>query len=112
MWNSFQCIRIPDEIAGECAKWFYEDAAFRDIYRRNVEENKYDDSFFYDFICEAHLDMTVLNLVPSIVEHGDCLTGGSVINGDRIIWARSSWWEDDEAFRRAQDIVKELRPDG
>lgn len=112
MWNSFQCIRIPDEIAGECAKWFYEDAAFRDIYRRNVEENKYDDSFFYDFICEAHMDMTVLNLVPSIVDHGDCLTGGSVINGDRTIWARSSWWEDDEAFRRAQDIVKELRPDG
>lgn len=112
MWHSFQCIRIPDKIAGECAAWFFEDAAYREVYRQNVEENKYDDSFWYDFMCEKHLDMRVLNLEPNIAEHGDGLLGGSVINQEREVWARSSYWNDDEAFKRAQDKVKELRPNG
>ena len=98
MWNSFQCIRIPDEIAGECAEWFFTDACWRDSYAGEVRDNKCDDSLFYDFICERHLDKFVYNLAPSIVDHVDFLLGGSIVNKWRGHFARGDLWEDDAAF--------------
>lgn len=103
MWNSFQCIRIPDKIAGECAAWFFEDAAWRDTYKEAVEKNKMDDSLFYDFICEQHTEDHVLNLKPSIVDHVDFLIGGSVINKHRDHYARGDLWEDHEAFENLKN---------
>ena len=98
MWNSFQCIRIPDEWAKECAEWFFTDAMWRDSYKGEVRDNKCDDSLYYDFVCECHLEETVLNLNPSIVEHIDFLIGGSVVNKWRGHPARGDLWVDDEAF--------------
>ena len=98
MFNSFQCIRIPDKIAGECAEWFFTDAAYREQYKEQVEINKCDDSFWYDFYVECHTEDYVMNLKPSIVDHVDFLIGGSVINKWRGHYARGDLWEDDEAY--------------
>lgn len=106
MWNSFQCIRIPDDIAGECAEWFFFDASWRDNYQEQVAANKYDDSIFMDFITECHLDMNVRNLKPNIVDHIDFLLGGSVINHNRKYEPRSELWEDEEAFNRMKDKLE------
>lgn len=100
MWNSFQCLRIPDKYIAECAEWFFTDAAYRDQYKEMVERNKYDDSFWYDFFTECHLDETVRNLKPSIVEHIDFLIGGSVINKERSMTSRGDLWQDEEAYER------------
>ena len=97
-WNSFQCVRIPDKYIAECAEWFFTDAAYRDTYRETVESKKCDDSMWYDFLTECHLEETVLNLNPSIVDHVDFLLGGSVINKWRGHYARGDLWEDEEAF--------------
>lgn len=101
LWYSFQCIRIPNELAGECAEWFFNDAAWRDNYRQWVIEKKNDDSFFYDFVQETQEDLRVTNLRPNIVEHVDYLIGGSMVNRWRGYWARSAYWEE-------EDLVEEL----
>lgn len=103
MWQSFQCIRIPDSIIGECARWFYNDAINREIYREKVEKNKYDDYLFRDFLRERHGNEFVLNLSPSIVDHVDFLLGGSVINKWRGHYARGDLWEDQEAYEKLRE---------
>lgn len=103
MWQSFQCIRIPDEIAGECAEWFFTDAINREEYREKVERNKYDDYLFRDFIRERHGNEYVMNISPSIVDHIDFLIGGSVINKWRGHFARGDLWEDNEAYEKMKE---------
>lgn len=98
MWQSFQCIRIPDNIAGECAEWFFTDAMHREEYAEKVEKNKYDDYLFQAFIRERYKGLFVMNIAPSIVDHIDFLLGGSVINKWRGYYARGDLWEDDIAF--------------
>ena len=104
LWNSFQCIRIPDNIAGECAEWFFSDAAYRDVYRRWIEHKNGDDTLFYDFIMETYAaDILIRNLNPNIVEHVDYLIGGSVINKQRGYAARSDLWVDRVAVEKLED---------
>ena len=98
LWNSFQCLRIPDDIAGGCADWFFNDAIYQDIYKQAVETNKMDDTLFHDWYTNAHADVYVTNLSPSIVEHVDHLIGGSVINRWRVESARGDLWDDDDAY--------------
>ena len=103
MWNSFQCIRIPNELAHECAGWFYTDAINRQgEYQRYVIEKKYDDTFWRDFMDERHPDMSVYNLAPNVVDHVDYIIGGSVINTGRMKEQyRAEFWED-------EDLTEEL----
>lgn len=103
MWNSFQCIRIPDSIVGEFVEWFYSEAAKREEYQDKIRANKYDDWFFNEFIQERHQEDTVMNLKPSIVDHIDFLLGGSVINKWRGHFARGDLWEDKVAFENLKD---------
>ena len=102
-WNSFQCVRIPDKYIAECAEWFFTDAAFRDTYKEIVEKNTCDDSMWYDFLVERHLEEYVTNLKPSIVDHVDFLIGGSVINKWRGHYARADFWEDEETFEKLKE---------
>lgn len=106
LWNSFQCIRIPDDIAGGCAEWFFNDAMFRDAYEPAVRVNKMDDSVFYDYIQEVHGDMMVTNLAPSLVDHVDFLIGGSVINSNRDHEARSDEWADESIITELEDRLR------
>ena len=103
MWQSFQCVRIPDEIAGECAEWFFTDARNREEFDEKVRLNKYDDFLFREFIRERHKDEYAMNISPSIVDHIDFLLGGSVINKWRGHYARGDLWEDNEAYEKLKD---------
>lgn len=103
MWNSFPCIHIPDEYARDMAEWFYTDAAFRDTYRDNVRLNRGDDSMWFDWVMECHLEDEVRNLSPCIVDHIDFLIGGSVTNYERGFQTRATLWDDEEAFERIRD---------
>lgn len=95
MWNSFPCIRIPNEIAGECAEWFYTDARYRPELQKWVSTGKKDDTLWHEFFRERHAEDFVTNVKPSLAEHIDWLIGGSVINKWRGFIARSKFWEDE-----------------
>ena len=102
MWYSFQCIRIPNELAGECAAWFFDDAMHRTRYARHVFERKHDDYLWREFLLERHRDLWVTNLAPNLVDHIDHLIGGTLINQQRRLQInRSAFFED-------QDLVEEL----
>ena len=102
MWYSFQCIRIPNELAGECADWFFNDAIHRSKYSQHVYERKHDDWLWREFLLERHRDGWVTNLAPNLVDHVDFLIGGTLINQQRNLQInRAAFFED-------RDLVKEL----
>ena len=80
MWWSFPCIYIPNELARECAKWFYTEARKNPKYEFYLKSGKYDDYFFLEFLKERYPKYQVLNLKPCLVDHVDYLIGGSVVN--------------------------------
>lgn len=95
MWWSFPCIRIPDEIAFECAEWFYNWAYRRNEYHEYISAGKYDDYLFLEFLKLRHGDIQVLNLAPNLVDHIDYLIGGSAINRDRgTVLSRTAFWKE------------------
>lgn len=107
MWYSFQCIRIPDALAGEFADWAETDAVYRPQYQGLAREGKGDDSFFRDFILERHRDLWLTNLAPNLVDHIDYLIGGTLVNHARIIQInRSSCWEDENLVRELEEALK------
>ena len=114
-WYSFQCIRIPDRLAGECALWFFRDASKRQNpkYRNRVLRKKHDDDFFRFFLEEKHPEMTVWNLVPNIVEHIDFLIGGTLVNKDRKDNInRVAYWEDDSLLDALWKKLQERNQNG
>lgn len=102
MWNSFPCIRIPNDIAKEFVDWFFNDARYRENYKDWLNSNKHDDGFWHDFITEVHYDDRVINLKPSIVDHVDYLIGGSVVNKWRGYFTRATFWEDEESVNELE----------
>lgn len=96
MWHSFQCVRIPDAYARECAEWFFTDARYRYIFSKWAESGKMDDSFFWSFMEDRHPGDLVLNLAPCLVDHIDWAIGGSAINDFRGYIVRAHYWEDEE----------------
>lgn len=104
-WHSFQCVRIPDPWARECAEWFEEAQTFPE-FRWMTETGKMDDAFFAEFINERHPTETVYNAKPCLVEHVDVLMGGSVCNQWRGFWARAHWFEDEDLVQNLRDALK------
>ena len=101
MWWSFPCIYIPNNLARECANWYYDEARWKGIYSWMVGTKKYDDYFFMDFLSIKHPDQKILNLKPCLVDHIDYLIGGTTINDQRKRIVRAKWFED-------PDLVDEL----
>jgi len=102
MWWSFPCIHIPNNLARECVHWVYEVARYKSIYSWMIMANKYDDTFFKEFLKKVHPSIKVLNLKPNLVDHVDYLLGGSIINEERKNKnVRAVWFED-------LDLVEEL----
>lgn len=93
-WHSFQCIRIPDPLARECAEWFSTDAPTDPELRDIISIGLFDDFFFSVFMDRRHPQTTVTNAKPCLVEHVDRLIGGSVINEWRGHWVRAHWFAD------------------
>ena len=104
IWWSFQCICIPNDLAGEFSKWFYDDCRFRESesVQSRVESGKHDDWFFKKFLRECHPYIVVNNLRPNLVEHIDYLIGGSEVNKERTRDMTATWFRD-------KDLVEELR---
>ena len=101
-WHSFQCVRIPDSWARECAEWFYAEGRSDPDLRHLAALNRFDDYFFREFCQRRHGGDTAINARPCLVEHVDMLIGGSVINEWRGYWVRAALWDDEE-------LVDELR---
>lgn len=109
-WYSFQCIRIPDNIALECAVWFFTDACKRPQpqYRNRVLRKKHDDDFFRFFMTEKHPGMRCINLKPNIVDHVDYLIGGTLINEERERKVnRAAYFEDDDLVEKLYQRLQE-----
>lgn len=105
-WHSFQCVRIPDAWARECAEWVRSGAWEAETSNPELhvlaEVGKGDDTFFREFLLCRHGDATVVNLKPNLVEHVDLWIGGSVL----------SQWRDFRPTAQAfpdPDLVDELR---
>ena len=109
-WHSFQCVRIPDAWARECAEW-----VLGEHWRQTSpmpelpilwELNKGDDSFFHEFIQCRHGDAIVENVRPNLVEHVDWLIGGSFLQPWRGYLARAEYWDDEELVNSLHDRLR------
>ena len=97
VWHSFQCVRIPDEYARECAAWY-----FSGDWRQDADPDLFaledlgqgDDSFFRAFLQTRHGRERFTNAAPNLVEHVDWLIGGSILSPWRGLLARSALWND------------------
>ena len=105
MFNSFPCIRIPNDIAAEFVEWFKTDARYRPNYQSWVRSGIHDDGFWHDFYVEQHPTDFVWNIAPAMVEHVDWLIGGSVANMWRGYVCRATWWEDEDLL---QNLIQKL----
>ena len=109
VWHSFQCIRIPDEYARECAEWYFSGAwkadADPDLFALK-DLNQGDDSFFRAFLQTRHGRERFTNVAPNLVDHVDWLIGGSVLSPWRAFVARSALWDD---HGELEDLKREIR---
>ena len=104
-WHSFQCVRIPNAYARDCAEWFFS-GRWRELEDPQLdvlfEDNRGDDSFFRAWLQETRPAEAVLNVRPCLVEHVDLWIGGSALHQWRDYTARAYWFDD-------KDLVDELR---
>ena len=105
-WHSFQCIRIPDEYARECAAWFDGPGRTSGFYPLWIRSGKMDDDMFRTFLLDRHGRETVENLKPNLVEHVDWIIGGSILSPWRGYIARAHFWDDEDLVRELKESVK------
>lgn len=106
MWNSFQCVRIPNAIARECVEWFRSEGKTVGTLLPVILANKGDDTIFHEFFESRHGRETALNLKPCLVNHVDYLIGGSVVNEWRGYFVQAEFWEDEDLL---QDLKARLK---
>lgn len=104
-WHSFQCIRIPNEIARECAEWFFsgewKNSGVAELFALYAL-GQGDDTFFRAFAQIYHGHETMTNVKPNLVNHVDWIIGGSILSPWRGFIAEAHYWDDD-------DLLTELR---
>lgn len=105
-WHSFQCVRIPDAYARECAAWLNGDGKKHDSYPLWISSGKMDDSVFRNFLIEEHGRETVTNLKPNLVDHIDYIVGGSILHPWRGYLSRAFYWDDEELVNEMKKAVK------
>lgn len=109
-WHSFQCVRIPDAFARECAAWVRSERWKSESPNPELHAlwklNKGDDTFFHEFLACWHGREMVTNAAPNLVEHVDWIIGGSVLSPYRELYARAYFWEDEDLIRELKEAVK------
>ena len=105
-WHSFQCVRIPDAYARECAAWLDGPGRTSGMYSIWIQSGKMDDDVFRTFLIDRHGRENVENLKPNLVEHVDWIVGGSVLHPWRGYLARAYFWEDEDLVRELKEAVK------
>lgn len=112
IWHSFQCIRIPDDYARECAAWFYGSewlkSAMPELPILNAA-GKGDDTFFREFLQTRHGTERFTNAKPNLVEHVDWLLGGSTLSQWRGSLARAMYWDDQELLEELKQEIKRFQ---
>ena len=110
MWWSFQCIYIPNALAGGFARWFLEDAQFWGRYREKVEDRKHDDWFFKEYMMFLHKDETVECVVPNLADHIDYLIGGTVLTPLRARKVNHGvYWAEPETVEALAKALEQYR---
>ena len=104
-WHSFQCVRIPDAYARECAAWLDGPGKTSGLYSIWIKSGKMDDDVFRTFLLDRHGRETVTNTKPNLVEHVDWIIGGSILSPWRGFLARAHWWEDEDLVTELQEAV-------
>lgn len=107
MWFSFLCIRIPNNIATDCAEWIRHYMIGNPVYAEWWEDGKNDDMLFRKYLEQYHKDIKALNLNPNIVDHIDYLIGGTVNSSKRIRQIRSKHWTDEYLVDELKMRLKE-----
>lgn len=114
-WNSFQCVRIPDEWARDCAEWVYSQAWLSESPSPELpilfKLGKGDDTFFHEYMNCRHATETALNLKPNLVEHVDWLVGGSSIQHWRDYLARAEFFDDLDLVDELKNRIKRYNSD-
>ena len=106
-WHSFQCIRLPNELAAEWPVWLRQEAPQTQIYAEKIQAGKCDDELLRFFLRDKHGDLRVRNLTPCLVEHVDWLIGGTVLNPlRRLKLNRAMYWEDQALVEELEEKLK------
>lgn len=109
VWHSFQCVRIPDQYARECADWFYS-YGWRNSPMPELQilvgRKSGDDTFFREFLQMCHGTERFRNVKPNLVEHVDWIIGGSILSPYREFSARAYYWDDEELVEELKKAVK------
>ena len=111
-WHSFQCVRIPDDTARECAEWFYSGGWKQSTLPELAilkGMRKGDDTFFREFLLIRHDRECVTNAEPNLVEHVDWIVGGSILSPWRGFLTRAFYWEDEALVKDLKQQIKRLR---
>lgn len=108
-WHSFQCVRIPDAWARECAAWLDGDGRNHEQYPLWISSGKMDDSVFRSYLLERHARDMAENLAPNLVEHVDWIIGGSVLHPWRGIPARAYYWDEDDRVDELKERIRAWR---
>lgn len=108
IWFSFQCIRIPNIYAKQCADWFYNVAKPQKIFRDYWLEGKHDDVMFRKFMQDTYPREMIHNLMGNLVDHVDYLIGGTLINKHRLGQKRTAyWWHEEDTVKELEDKLRE-----
>lgn len=102
MWYSFPCIRIPNKIAKDCAKWVLEQIIGNPVYTKYWKDGRNDDWSFKLYLGTCCKRERAYNLAPNLVEHIDYLIGGSANGSSRAEHCTSAYWNEEK-------LVEELR---
>lgn len=109
-WNSFQCVRIPDAYARECADWVRSMRWDKESPSAELpilwQLGKGDDTFFHEFLACRHPYDVVENVKPNLVEHIDWLLGGSTLLHWRDYLARAEFWDDEDLIAALRARIK------
>ena len=106
-WHSFQCLRLPNELAAEWVVWLEREAPNTPTYEEKIRTGKCDDELLRFFLRDKHGDMRVRNLTPCLVEHVDWLIGGTVLNPHRRLKLnRAMFWEDEALVEELKEAVE------
>ena len=108
-WNSFQCVRIPDAYARECADWVRSMRWEKESPAPELpilwQVGKGDDTFFHEFLQCCHPGEIVENVKPNLVEHIDWIIGGSTLQWRDYI-AKAEFWDDEDLIAALRARIK------
>ena len=107
LWHSFQCVRIPDDMARDFVKWVEtaKHSSWADI---QIKRNQGDDFIFREYFQTVHGRETARNIAPNMVDHVDFMIGGSIVNQWRGHPTRADLWEDEDLVEQLEAQLKSM----